>query len=73
MFDVKPNKFDVSAKIKIIQEVRAFTNMSLNEANDLVEKAPVVVAKEEVDSVMEKRRQWLLLRDWFSSFFVISV
>ncbi|XP_058187100.1 uncharacterized protein LOC131304023 isoform X2 [Rhododendron vialii] len=57
-FDVKLEKFDAGAKIKIIKEVRSFTELGLKEAKDLVEKAPVVVkkgvAKEEADSIMEK-------------------
>ena len=31
------------AKIKVIKEVRAFTDLGLKEAKDLVKKAPVVV------------------------------
>ncbi|KAL7231654.1 hypothetical protein ACSBR2_009815 [Camellia fascicularis] len=57
-FDVKLEKFDAAAKIKVIKEVRAFTDLGLKEAKDLVEKAPVVVkkgvAKEEADSIVEK-------------------
>ncbi|KAH7850867.1 hypothetical protein Vadar_003939 [Vaccinium darrowii] len=57
-FDVKLEKFDAGAKIKIIKEVRSFTDLGLKEAKDLVEKAPVVVkkgvAKEEADSILEK-------------------
>ncbi|GMP27713.1 hypothetical protein CsSME_00003584 [Camellia sinensis var. sinensis] len=57
-FDVKLEKFDAAAKIKVIKEVRAFTDLGLKEAKDLVEKAPVVVkkgvAKEEADSIIEK-------------------
>lgn len=57
-FDVKLEKFDTGAKIKIIKEVRSFTELGLKEAKDLVEKAPVVVkkgvAKEEADSIVEK-------------------
>ncbi|KAF7811899.1 50S ribosomal protein L7/L12 [Senna tora] len=37
-FDVKLEKFDAAAKIKVIKEVRAFTNLGLKEAKDLVEK-----------------------------------
>ncbi|KAI4375823.1 hypothetical protein MLD38_013647 [Melastoma candidum] len=57
-FDVKLEKFDAAAKIKVIKEVRAFTNLGLKEAKELVEKAPVVlkqgVTKEEANDVMEK-------------------
>ncbi|PSS07780.1 50S ribosomal protein like [Actinidia chinensis var. chinensis] len=57
-FDVKLEKFDVAAKIKVIKEVRAFTNLGLKEAKDLVEKVPVVVkqgvTKEEANDIIEK-------------------
>ncbi|KAF8408259.1 hypothetical protein HHK36_007408 [Tetracentron sinense] len=57
-FDVKLEKFDAAAKIKVIKEVRAFTNLGLKEAKDLVEKAPVVlkqgVTKEEANDIIEK-------------------
>ncbi|KAK7329642.1 hypothetical protein VNO77_23814 [Canavalia gladiata] len=57
-FDVKLEKFDAAAKIKVIKEVRAFTNLGLKEAKDLVEKAPVVlkqgVTKEEANDMIEK-------------------
>ncbi|XP_068661211.1 uncharacterized protein [Aristolochia californica] len=57
-FDVKLEKFDASAKIKVIKEVRAFTSLGLKEAKDLVEKAPVLlkqgVTKEEASDIIEK-------------------
>ncbi|XP_059624019.1 uncharacterized protein LOC132267002 [Cornus florida] len=57
-FDIKLEKFDAAAKIKVIKEVRTFTELGLKEAKDLVEKAPVVVkkgvTKEEGNSIMEK-------------------
>lgn len=57
-FDVKLEKFDAAAKIKVIKEVRAFTNLGLKEAKDLVEKAPVVlkqgVTKEEAAGIIDK-------------------
>jgi len=57
-FDVKLEKFDAAAKIKVIKEVRAFTNLGLKEAKELVEKAPVVlkqgVTKEEASGIIEK-------------------
>ncbi|KAI9108026.1 hypothetical protein K1719_020899 [Acacia pycnantha] len=57
-FDVKLEKFDAAAKIKVIKEVRTFTNLGLKEAKDLVEKAPVVlkqgVTKEEANNMIEK-------------------
>ncbi|XP_068643884.1 uncharacterized protein [Aristolochia californica] len=57
-FDVKLEKFDTAAKIKVIKEVRTFTNLGLKEAKDLVEKAPVLlkqgVTKEEANDIIEK-------------------
>ncbi|XP_052196703.1 uncharacterized protein LOC127804034 [Diospyros lotus] len=60
-FDIKLEKFDAAAKIKIIKEVRTFTELGLKEAKDLVEKAPVVVkkgvSKGEADSIVEKLKE----------------
>lgn len=57
-FDVKLEKFDAASKIKVIKEIRAFTELGLKEAKDLVEKAPVIVktglSKEEAEKIMEK-------------------
>ena len=57
-FDVKLEKFDAGSKIKIIKEVRTFTDLGLKEAKELVEKAPVVlksgVGKEEAEQIIEK-------------------
>ncbi|KAI5081315.1 hypothetical protein GOP47_0004498 [Adiantum capillus-veneris] len=57
-FDVKLEKYDVAAKIKIIKEVRTFTSLGLKEAKELVEKLPAIlkkgVAKEEADQIIEK-------------------
>lgn len=57
-FDVKLEKFDTASKIKVIKEVRAFTNLGLKEAKDLVEKVPTVlkqgVTKDEANSIIEK-------------------
>lgn len=57
-FDVKLEKFDAAAKIKVIKEVRAFTSLGLKEAKDLVEKAPVLlkqgITKEEANDIIEK-------------------
>ncbi|GAB4858271.1 hypothetical protein Ancab_009744 [Ancistrocladus abbreviatus] len=61
VFDVKLEKFDAAAKIKVIKEVRGFTDLGLKEAKDLVEKTPVVVkkgiTKEEGESIIEKLKQ----------------
>ncbi|MCL7047794.1 hypothetical protein MKW94_003587 [Papaver nudicaule] len=57
-FDLKLEKFDAAAKIKIIKEVRSFTDLGLKEAKDLVEKAPVVLkkglTKEEANPLLDK-------------------
>ena len=58
MFDVKLEKFDTAAKIKVIKEGRAFTSLGLKEAKELVEKVPVVIkqglTKEEANGIIEK-------------------
>ncbi|WCJ31426.1 50S ribosomal protein L7/L12 [Euphorbia peplus] len=57
-FDIKLEKFDAAAKIKIIKEVRSFTDLGLKEAKDLVEKAPVVlkkgITKDEANPILDK-------------------
>ncbi|CAI9105198.1 OLC1v1004069C1 [Oldenlandia corymbosa var. corymbosa] len=57
-FDVKLEKFDENAKIKVLKEVRAITNLGLKEAKDLVEKAPAIVkqgvTKEEATAIIDK-------------------
>lgn len=61
-FDLKlDGGFDAAAKIKIIKEVRACTDLGLKEAKDLVEKAPTLlkkgVTKEEAEKIVEKLKQ----------------
>ncbi|KAK9165437.1 hypothetical protein Scep_000628 [Stephania cephalantha] len=60
-FDLKLEGFEAAAKIKIIKEVRSFTDLGLKEAKDLVEKAPAVlkkgVAKEEAEKIIEKMKE----------------
>ncbi|XP_022979088.1 uncharacterized protein LOC111478830 [Cucurbita maxima] len=60
-FDVKLEAFDAASKIKVIKEVRTFTNLGLKEAKDLVEKAPVLlkkgVTKEEADTIIAKMKE----------------
>lgn len=50
--------YDAAAKIKIIKEVRAVTDLGLKEAKDLVEKAPTLlkkgVTKAEAEKIIEK-------------------
>jgi large subunit ribosomal protein L7/L12 len=58
---VKLEGFDAAAKIKVIKEVRTFTDLGLKEAKDLVEKAPTLlkkgVTKDEAEKIMEKLKQ----------------
>uniref|UniRef100_A0A2P2QKW4 Uncharacterized protein MANES_13G111200 n=1 Tax=Rhizophora mucronata TaxID=61149 RepID=A0A2P2QKW4_RHIMU len=60
-FDIKLEKYDTAAKIKIIKEVRTFTDLGLKEAKDLVEKVPVVLkkglAKDEATPILEKLKE----------------
>lgn len=57
-FDVKLEKFEAALKIKVIKEIRSFTDLGLKEAKELAEKAPVIVkkglTKEEANKIMEK-------------------
>ncbi|KAM0011203.1 putative ribosomal protein L7/L12 [Helianthus debilis subsp. tardiflorus] len=60
-FDLKlEGGFDSGSKIKIIKEVRTFTDLGLKEAKELVEKAPTLlkkgVAKEEAEKIIEKMK-----------------
>ncbi|OMO56964.1 Ribosomal protein L7/L12 [Corchorus capsularis] len=61
VFDVKLEAFDSAAKIKVIKEVRGFTDLGLKEAKDLVEKAPTVlkkgVTKEEAEKIIQKMKE----------------
>ncbi|XP_050377553.1 uncharacterized protein LOC126794816 [Argentina anserina] len=60
-FDIKLEKFDVAAKIKIIKEVRTFTDLGLKDAKDLMEQAPVVlkkgVTKEDAGPIVDKLKE----------------
>lgn len=61
VFDLKlEGGFDAGAKIKIIKEVRSFTDLGLKEAKDLVEKAPASlkkgVTKDEAEKIIEKMK-----------------
>ncbi|EEF40781.1 50S ribosomal protein L7/L12 [Ricinus communis] len=61
VFDVKLEGFDAAAKIKVIKEVRGFTDLGLKEAKDLVEKAPTLlkkgVTKEEAEKITAKMKE----------------
>lgn len=61
VFDLKLEAgFEAASKIKIIKEVRSFTDLGLKEAKELVEKAPAVlkngVPKEEAEKIIEKMK-----------------
>ena len=61
VFDVKLKGFDATAKIKVIKEVRSFTNLGLKEAKDLVEKSPTLLkkgmTKEEAKMIIAKMKE----------------
>ncbi|KAG6647068.1 hypothetical protein CIPAW_07G053000 [Carya illinoinensis] len=61
VFDVKLEGFDAAAKIKVIKEVRTFTDLGLKEAKDLVEKAPTLlkkgVTKDEAEKIIAKLKE----------------
>ena len=60
VFELKLESYEASAKIKIIKEVRGFTDLGLKEAKELVEKTPSVlkkgVSKEEAEQIIEKMK-----------------
>uniref|UniRef100_A0A1D1Z4Z3 54S ribosomal protein L12, mitochondrial n=1 Tax=Anthurium amnicola TaxID=1678845 RepID=A0A1D1Z4Z3_9ARAE len=59
-FELKLESFEAASKIKVIKEVRGFTDLGLKEAKELVEKAPAViksgVSKEEAERIVEKMK-----------------
>ena len=61
IFDMKLEGFDAMAKIKVIKEVRSFTDLGLKEAKDLVEKSPTLlkkdVTKEEAETIIAKMKE----------------
>ncbi|KAL2533966.1 Ribosomal protein L7/L12 [Abeliophyllum distichum] len=44
-FELKMESFDSASKLKVIKEIRSFTDFGLKEAKDLVEKVPAVLKK----------------------------
>lgn len=58
VFELKLLSYEAASKIKVIKEVRGFTDLGLKEAKDLVEKTPSVikkgVSKEEGEQIIEK-------------------
>ncbi|XP_050230153.1 uncharacterized protein LOC126679214 [Mercurialis annua] len=61
VFDIKLDGFDAASKIKVIKEVRGFTELGLKEAKDLVEKAPTLlkkgVTKDEAEKIIAKMKE----------------
>ncbi|KAJ3670625.1 hypothetical protein LUZ60_008051 [Juncus effusus] len=60
VFELRLDSFEAASKIKVIKEVRGFTDLGLKEAKELVEKAPAViksgVSKEEAQQIIEKMK-----------------
>lgn len=60
VFELKLESYEAASKIKVIKEVRSFTDLGLKEAKDLVEKTPSVlkkgVSKEEGEQIIEKMK-----------------
>ncbi|KAL6561851.1 hypothetical protein OROGR_002858 [Orobanche gracilis] len=59
-FELKIESFDAASKLKVIKEIRSFTELGLKEAKDLVEKVPAIfkkgVSKEEAEKIIEKMK-----------------
>ncbi|GLJ43999.1 hypothetical protein SUGI_0917230 [Cryptomeria japonica] len=59
-FDLKLESFEAASKIKVIKEVRTFTDLGLKEAKELVEKTPGLlkkgVSKEEAEQIIAKMK-----------------
>uniref|UniRef100_A0A0D9WJH7 Large ribosomal subunit protein bL12 C-terminal domain-containing protein n=1 Tax=Leersia perrieri TaxID=77586 RepID=A0A0D9WJH7_9ORYZ len=60
VFELRLEGFDAASKIKVIKEIRSFTDLGLKEAKELVEKAPAVikggVSKEEAQTIIDKMK-----------------
>ncbi|KFK41438.1 hypothetical protein AALP_AA2G130600 [Arabis alpina] len=58
VFELKLEGFESSAKLKIIKELRGFSDLGIKEAKELVEKTPSVLksglSKEEGEKLLEK-------------------
>ncbi|PIN25666.1 Mitochondrial/chloroplast ribosomal protein L12 [Handroanthus impetiginosus] len=59
-FELKMESYDAASKLKVIKEIRSFTDLGLKEAKDLVEKTPAVlkkgVTKEEAETIIQKMK-----------------
>ncbi|CAN4120080.1 unnamed protein product [Withania somnifera] len=60
VFELKLESYESAQKIKIIKEVRSYTDLGLKEAKDLVEKTPAIfkkgVSKEEAERIIDKMK-----------------
>lgn len=58
VFELKLESFEAASKLKVIKEIRSFTDLGLKEAKDLVEKTPSTfkrgVPKDEAEQIIEK-------------------
>lgn len=58
IYELKLESYEAASKIKLIKEVRSFTDLGLKEAKDLVEKTPSILkkglSKEEGEQLIEK-------------------
>ncbi|EPS68658.1 hypothetical protein M569_06112, partial [Genlisea aurea] len=59
-FELRMESYEAASKLKVIKEIRSFTELGLKEAKDLVEKCPAVlktgVSKEEAEKIIEKMK-----------------
>ncbi|KAL0332762.1 UNVERIFIED_CONTAM: 50S ribosomal protein L7/L12 [Sesamum calycinum] len=58
-FELKMESFDAASKLKVIKEIRSFTDLGLKEAKDLVEKTPAILKKgvsKEEEKIIEKMK-----------------
>uniref|UniRef100_A0A2P2JRP1 Uncharacterized protein MANES_03G074200 n=1 Tax=Rhizophora mucronata TaxID=61149 RepID=A0A2P2JRP1_RHIMU len=60
VFELKLESYEAATKIKVIKEVRSFTDLGLKEAKDLVEKTPSILkkgmSKEDAEQIIEKMK-----------------
>ena len=60
VFELKLESFEATFKLKVIKEIRSFTDLGFKEAKDLVEKTPLIfksgVPKDEAEAIIEKMK-----------------
>ncbi|NP_001132724.1 ribosomal protein L7/L12-like isoform X1 [Zea mays] len=60
VFELRLEGYDAASKIKVIKEIRSFTDLGLKEAKELVEKAPAVIkgglSKDEAKAIIERMK-----------------